>query len=107
MAKQKPHYDLPKVQQLIDADQYIMVKAAKTKAFQMGFNLARIKDALLSIQRFDFKKSEPDWQVKGHWQDAYKPCYEGIYLYIKWKLVETNGEHVLVLSFKEDIDESL
>lgn len=107
MAKQKPHYNLPKVQKLIDADQYVMVKTSRTTAFQMGFNMARIKDALLSIRRSDFSKSEPDWQVKGQWQDAYKPYYEGFHLYIKWKVVETNDESVLVLSFKEGTDKGL
>lgn len=71
MAKQKPHYDLPKVKQLIDSDQYIMTKSAMKKAAQLGFNSARIKEVMLSIQRADFSKSEPDWQIKGHWQDAY------------------------------------
>ena len=107
MAKQKPHYDLPKVQQLIGADKYIVVKAANAKAFRLGFNPARIKDALLSIRRADFSKSEPDRRDKGKWQEAYKPCYDGIHLYIKWKLIEMNGECLLVLSFKENTDEGI
>jgi len=48
-----------------------------------------------------------NWQVKGQWQDAYKPYYEGFHLYIKWKVVETNDESVLVLSFKEGTDKGL
>jgi hypothetical protein len=102
LAKHKPHYDLPKVQELVNADQYVMVKSATKTAAQLGFNQARIKDALLSIRLSDFSKSEPDWQFKGYWQDAYKPCYEGIHLYIKWKKVEMNGEGLLVLSFKKN-----
>lgn len=107
MTKFKPHYDLPKVQALIRADRLVMVTTARNTAFGLGFNLARIKDALLSIRQTDFSKSAQDWQFKGHWQDAYKPHYDGMNLYVKWKIVDTGGEQLLILSFKEDEGVSL
>ena len=102
MAKHKPQYDLSVVQELITNEQFIIVKTAKQTASQLGFNQERIKDVILQIRRSDFNKSERDWQKKGHWQDAYKPCYEGIRLYLKWKIIENNGNSLLLLSFKED-----
>ncbi len=102
MAKLKPHYDLLKAQALIKDNKFIMVKTAKKTAFALGFNQERIKDVLLNLRRTDFSKSEPDWQIKGHWQDAYKTLYEGQRLYIKWKIIEHYVENLLVLSFKEE-----
>jgi hypothetical protein len=81
-----------------------MVKSAQAAAFQLGFNLAQVKDALLSIRRSNFSKSESDWHNQGQWQDAYKLCYEGVYLYIKWKVIEMDDDCLLVLSFKENTD---
>ena len=105
MAKWKPHYDLKKSKSLIDSDKYIVLKSAKTTAFKLNFNEQRIKDALLNIRPSDFSKSEEDWQIKGHWQDAYKTSHDGHRLYVKWKITENKEEHLLVLSFKEDKEE--
>ncbi len=101
MTKWKPHYNLKNAKKLIGSDNYILVKTAFDTAIALNFNLPGIKDALLSIEQTDFSKSEEDWQIKGHWQDAYKTCYEGCRLYVKWKIIEKNGGQLLVLSFKE------
>ena len=107
MTKWKPHYDLKKAKKLLESNNYILVKAAFVTAVTLNFNLARIKDALLNIEQTDFSKSEEDWQIKGHWQDAYKTCYEGYRLYVKWKIIEKNGRQLLVLSFKKSKGEWL
>lgn len=101
MTKWKPHYDLKNAKKLIKSGRYIFVKTAFDTAIALNFNQPRIKDALLNIEQADFSKSEEDWQIKGHWQDAYKTCYEGCRLYVKWKIIENNGGQLLVLSFKE------
>jgi len=107
LAKWKPHYDLKKIKDLISSDKYMLVKVAHATALSMNFNQARIKDALLNIEQTDFSKSEEDRQFRGHWQDAYKSCYEGHRLYVKWKIINHIGEQLLVLSFKENQGEEL
>lgn len=102
MTKWKPHYDLQKAKKLIFSDKYMLVRSAYSAAFSLNFNQARIKDALLNIEQTDFSKSEEDWHIPGQWQDAYKTCYEGHRLYVKWKIIDNHGEKLQVLSFKVD-----
>lgn len=68
----------------------------------LGFSRTEAYEIVVDLDQKDFVKSTTERTNHRTWQDVYKKRVRSLDLYIKLKIVDLEGQHVLILSFKKD-----
>jgi motility quorum-sensing regulator/GCU-specific mRNA interferase toxin len=99
MEKGTPHYKLPVVKSLIEADQVRATASAFNGARELGINdLAGMCAVVLALMSADFYKSMTTHADHRVWQDVYRTkTANGDEVYLKLTVIDD----VLIVSFKE------
>lgn len=104
--KRTPHHDLALVQaKFATVDSLIIKTVALKNARSLGYDRANIVEAVQSLERGDFVKSETAHSPPNHrvWHDTYTLPWDGRWLYLKFA-----GETLIdiaLTSFKERHDD--
>ena len=104
MELKKVRFPLPSVKKLITEKRQncrLTTKAEQT-AHSIGYSKTQVLEAILQLEAKDFFKSMNEYRNHRAWQDVYKKRFGNINIYIKLKIIQLNGEELLVLSFKRD-----
>jgi len=97
--KQRAHYSLRKIKDLIKSGNAYVTKKAQLNALEsFGFDLENIYQTILELNNDDFYKSMTAHQNNKLWHDVYKKRLRQNYFYIKLQILELDA---LVISFKE------
>ncbi|MEI3478856.1 MAG: type II toxin-antitoxin system MqsR family toxin [Bilophila sp.] len=97
MEKNKPHYPLPLVKEMIQEGRFHMTKTATFTSAALDFTEEAVAEELLALERTEFYKSMTAYNDHKVWQDVYRHRSAAGMLYVKFSIFED----VLVLSFKE------
>lgn len=99
MAGQHPFYELSRIQHLARLGDYLVTRQAQRDSAALGIPLAGILACLAALTEGDFYKTMESERIPGLWQDAYRPTYSGLRLYVKLQIGPTGN--AVVVSFKE------
>lgn len=96
----KPSYDLDELKELIkDENTTSITYNSRQGAYEAGFSWTEIRETVLSLRSGDFYKTMPAKRYDNVWQDVYKPCRNGIKLYVK--LQKSPNDKCVGISFKK------
>lgn len=96
-----PHYDLARIKDLVLLGRRIITGMAVNGAAEMGFDESDIEDCVGALTDSDFYKTMESEQLRGAWQDVYRPVYCGIAVYLKLQLVgRADDPQAVVIQFK-------
>lgn len=100
MNKKAPAYDLSTIKQALSSVSKLrMTGSAQQTMFALGLVEDDVINVIQALTPADFYKSMAPQNPKFiHWQDVYRPYYQGLQLYVKFQLGH-NGQ--VVISFKE------
>jgi motility quorum-sensing regulator/GCU-specific mRNA interferase toxin len=93
-----PTYDLAVIQQLVSSGSWTATHTAFADATALLLDRHDIADCICCLTAADFYKTMESDKVPGIIFDVYRPAYEGLQIYLKFKVTDA----VVVVSFKQD-----
>jgi hypothetical protein len=93
-----PSHDLQTIQALVAAGDWTATKEVLGSLSALGFDSSDIVSCVASLALSDFHKTMESDRIVGQMLDVYRPMYEGIPIYLKFK----RTDKAVVLSFKRD-----
>ena len=92
-----PTFDLGQVQRLVRIGQWTHTYRAARDAAELRFDRVDIRECVLGLGPDDFVRTAESRTEPGTMQDAYKPVYCGVELYVKLQI--SSKSLVVVISF--------
>lgn len=104
MDKQKPHYDLEEIKELLDHEstRSITEKAIDGAAALGYLTIEAMLDVVNQLRRKHLWKSMTVHGNSRLWQDVYKITDEDNDLYIKLQIIDVAGKKAVLVQFKRD-----
>lgn len=100
--KKRPTHDLKKIQEAFDTTEHLVItKTAQNSAFNMGYSLDDVVDAVQELLPEDFIHSKPAHSpaVHGVWHDTYIMPWDKKKIFIKF--AGATIVDITLTSFKE------
>lgn len=97
MEKNKAHYNLMLVKELVRLGNFVITRTALSSATLHGLNSNDIINEILSLSNTELYKSMTTYNNSKVWQDVYHHVINQKIFYIKISIVEK----VIIVSFKE------
>ncbi len=97
MEKRTAHYSLERIQELLEAGEYVVTLSARKSYTELGLCDEEVLDIVHSLTPRNLYKSMTSHHDHTLWHDVYHTQYRHLELYIKLQVTD----RAVIISFKE------